>query len=142
MAIPNPIVALVTFFKADSALSALVGTRVFGAELPNTETESMPRAVVVISPAGSPPGPGANSNLSFMSLRLDMKCYGTTPLTAWSVYLAVRDALKGLEGSVKDTVLLYDASIEGGPIQLRDADLEWPLVLGTFNLRVSETAVA
>ena len=51
MAIPNPIVALVTFFKADSALSALVGIRVFGAELPNTETESMPRAVVVISPS-------------------------------------------------------------------------------------------
>ncbi len=141
MAIPNPIVAIVTFLKADATLAALVGTKVFGAELPNTETENMPQLCVVVSPAGGS-GPGSNSNLSFMSLRLDLKCYGTTPLTAWSVYLAVRDALKGLEGSVKDTVLLYDASIEGGPINLRDADLEWPLVLGTFNLRVSETAVA
>ena len=141
MAIPNPITAIITFLKADSTLTALVGTKVFGAELPDTETENMPQLCVVIAPAGGG-GPGANSNLSFMSLRLDLKCYGTTPLTAWSVYLAVRDAMKGLEGSVKDTVLLYDASIEGGPINLRDADLDWPLVLGTFNLRVSETAVA
>lgn len=142
MVTPNPIVALVTFLKADSPLAAIVGTDIYGAELPNSVTESMPKSVVVISPVGSPPGPGANSNLSFMSLRLDLKCYGATPLTAWDAYLAVRAAMKGLEGSVKDTVLLYDASIEAGPIQLRDADLEWPLVLGTFNLRVSETAVA
>ncbi len=142
MTIPNPIVALKTFLEADVTLAALVGTDIFGGELPDTETESMPKPCVVIAPAGSPAGPGANSNLSFMSLRLDMKCYGTTPLLAWTVYLAVRDALKGLESAVHDTVLLYDASIESGPFNLRDADLQWPLVLGTFNLRVSETVVA
>ena len=142
MAIPNPISAAVAFLKADAEVSNQVAAKVFGAELHPDEAVNMPQKCIVVGGAGGPGGGlFGNSRMQLNTIRLDVKGYGTTPETAWDVYHAAYDAFKQLERTQQGTVLLYDATVAGGPVQLRDADLEWPMVLGSFNLTVGEVAV-
>ena len=137
--IPNPITAIVAFLKADTDVATEVGTRVFGAELPEDETVLMPRKCLVIAGSG---GPATGlSRLSINTIRIDIKGYGPTPELAWGPYLAAHNALKQLVPTKQDTALLYDAHVAGGPSQLRDSDLEWPLVFGSFEVRHSELAI-
>ena len=138
MAIPNPIAGLVTMLKADADVTTQVGTKVFGAELPPDETVNMPQKCIVVSPAG---GLGQQDYMKLMRLRVDIKAYGTTPATAWDVFLAARNALRQITGKVHSTVLIHDVTVGSGPVQLRDNDLEWPLVVSSYNVLVSETAV-
>jgi hypothetical protein len=142
MAIPNPITAVVAFLKADAEVTTQVGTKVFGAELPDTETTNMPQKCLVVAPAGGPGGGlFGNSRMQLNRIRVDIKGYGTTPETSWDVYHSAYDALKQLVQTKQGTVLLEDASVAGGPVQLRDNDLEWPLVMGSFEVVVAEVAV-
>ncbi len=138
MAIPNPLAAIVAFLQADATVTSEVGTRVYGAELPPSEATAMPRKTIVVQAAG---GPSDRSRIRHQIIRVDVKGYGTTPTTAWDVYYAAYDALKQMGRTKQGTVLLYDAIPVGGPIQLRDADLEWPLLFGTFIISASEVAV-
>jgi len=140
VAIPNPITALVAFLKDDAEVTTQAGTKVFGAELPPDEAVNMPQKCIVIQAAGGPVGPG-RSRIRYNVIRIDVKGYGTTPETAWDVYQAAYDALKQLVPTKQGPALLYDASVAGGPLQLRDANLEWPMVLGSFDVSVSEVAV-
>ena len=142
MAIPNPIAAAVAFLKADGEVTTQVAAKVFGAELPPDETPNMPQKCIVIAGAGGPGGgQTGNSRMQLNTIRIDVKGYGTTPTTAWDVYHAAYDALKQLVRTKQGTALLYDAVVAGGPLQLRDNDLEWPMVMGSFNLTVAEVAV-
>lgn len=138
MAIPNPITAVVAFLKDDAEVTTQVVAKVYGAELPPGETVNMPQNCIVVQASG---GPGSRDRMSMNTIRVDVKGYGTTPATAWDVYLAAHDALKQLVPTKQGTALLYDATVVGGPVQLRDNNLEWPLVFGSFNLAVSETSV-
>lgn len=142
MAIPNPLEALVVFLKADAAVAALVDTRVYGAELPPSEATAQPRkCVVVTASGGGGAGPGDRSYMRVARIRFDVKAYAETPYAAWEVHLATLDALKHMERSVNNATLLHNATISGGPNQLRDPDLDWPLVFSVYELTVAEVAV-
>lgn len=139
MAIPNPLAAIVTMLLADADVTAECGTNVFGGELPRDETGSMPQKAIVVQASG---GPAQNDYMRIMPQRVDIKAYGTTPTTAWGPYLAARDALRRLNGVVHSEVLMLSAKVESQPVQLREPDgLEWPFVLGSFTVLVSEVAV-
>ena len=138
--IPDPIVALTAFLRADAALVALLGTRVFGAELPEHEVASMPQRCVVLRRAG---GGGLHTG-GYMRLgdfRLDVTCYGETPYQAAQVNLAVQDALKNMRRNVQGAALLHWATPSGGGIALRDPDAEWPLVFSSWQVLASEQEV-
>ena len=139
--IPNPITAVVAFLKADAEVTTQVVARVFGAELPPSEATNMPRNCIVIQGSGGPPGGAGRSRMRINTIRVDVKGYGATPETAWDVYHAAYDALKQMKQTEQGTALLHDAVVAGGPVQLRDADLEWPLVMGSFDLTISEVAI-
>ncbi len=137
---PNPIVALIAFLDADTDVDALLATgKIFGAELPDTEAENMPQKCIVIVSSG---GPEDRGFIRAETRRVDLKCYGRTPIEADAVYLAAKNALKQMDGNVQGNTLLYSATLAGGPVQLRDGDQDWPLVLGTFNVFVAEVATA
>lgn len=135
----DPIDALVTFLKADAGVSALVSTRVFGGELPRSEVDDMPRAAVVLKPAG---GPGGRAYMKFAQPRIDVDCYAATIPDAWAVHLAVRTALKHMRRNVTGSVLLHSADVSSDGVTARDPDTDWPVAVSSYLLSVAEVTAS
>ena len=139
--IPDPISGLAAFLKADAAVAALVGTRVFGLELPRTETDFMPRQAVVLNAAGGGSvGPGANDRVEIQRVRVDVFCYGETPFEAAALRLTVHEAVKQMTTNIKNNMVLHDAVLSGGPIALRDRETNWPISMESWIVTASELA--
>lgn len=142
-ATPDQLNALMDFLKADAAVSAAVGTRVFGGELPKSESVNMPRACVVLALAGT--GIRGSSGFGYMKLdhfRVDAFCYGASPYGASVVYRAVYGALKQMRRNVQGDTMLLCASMELGAQSLRDPDAEWPYTLSSWSVLASEEVIA
>jgi hypothetical protein len=135
-ALADPIEALVTWLKADADTAALVGTRVFGGELPTAQNASMPRRCVVIQPAGG--GIMGNAYQDYGDFRVDVDCYGETPYEAWRTYLAVAGALKHLNRELSEGVLLHWARASGKGVSGRDPDTDWPITFASFQVLAAE----
>lgn len=133
--------ALVTFLSAQSFISTLVGTRVFGLELPATESKSMPRNAVVLKMSGGPGGLGSSDDRPITRIRFDVLNYGATPLDALSVQRATHCALKSINRNIESGTLLHSAEQSAGPVNLRDPQGNWPLVLETFFVLAAEITV-
>lgn len=133
------IAGLVTFLKADAPLTALVGARVFGLELPASEAKSMPRPTVVLQASG-----GSTlvegSYVEHTAQRIDVFSYGETPFEAERVRRAVFDALKALQREVSAGVLIHWCDPAGGYANIRDPDTKWPINFQSFQAFHAETA--
>ncbi len=133
--------ALITFLKADTPLAALVGTRVFGIELPIAEAALMPRTAVLLQPSG-----GSTlvegSYVEHTAQRFDVFSYGETPFESEKVRRAVFDALKALQRSLNAGVLIHWCDPAGGFANLRDPDTKWPINFQSFQAFYAETAAA
>lgn len=128
------------YLKADSDLAALVGARVFGGELDRRENPSMPRACVVVQPSGG--GFLGLENQVYGDGRVDVDCYGATAWQAWQVYLAAEAALMSLEREVYASVLLHWAKPSSRGSQGRTPDLDWPIVLSSWQVLAGRVAAA
>ena len=139
--IPDPLLALRALIAVDAEVAALAGTRVFAAELPDGEAAAMPRAAAVIAASGGPP------DLGYAPLahrRIDVRTYGKTPLGAMQLHLAVHAVLKNIRRTPSLTVLVHSASLDAGPVAMREPEVgaEWPFVFASYEVFVSEEAVA
>lgn len=135
--------ALVTHLKTVSEVTDLVTEdRVFGLELPKSEAANMPRNAVVLSLSGGIGPFGARDDLQLAYTRIDGFCYGTTGLNALLVQAALHDAMKAISNTVAGTALLRSATIESGPRYFRDQDTDWPVMIETYLLMVSECALS
>ena len=123
--------ALVAFLKADGAVAALVGTRVFGAELPGSEAASMPRKCVVLTPSGGP-NRASGSYIEHVEQRIDAFSYGETIFEAESVRDAVADAFMKQRRAVTGTTLIHSVESAGGWASQRESDLSWPRAFQSF----------
>lgn len=130
---------LVTFLKADAPLAVLVGTRVFGLELPPDEAKSMPRTAVVVQPSGGPTLV-EGSYLEHTAQRFDVFSHGETPFESERVRRAVFDALKALQRVISAGVLIHWCDPAGGFANLRDPDTKWPINFQSFQAFYAETA--
>lgn len=135
----DPVTALVTFLKADAPVAALASTRVFGGELPRGQVAEMPRAAVVLKPAG---GPGGYGYIEFAKVRVDVDCYAATVRDAWTLHLAVRTALKQMRRNVTGGVLLHSADVSADGVTARDPDTDWPVTVSSYLVSVAEVAAA
>lgn len=133
---------VVAILDANASLTTLVGTRVFGGELPRVEVDSMPRKCVVVKFSGSPGGPGSGDYTRLFEFRIDVLSYGETPLEADRVRRAAYPIFKELSREEVSSTLYHRAVHSGGPLQLRDADTEWPLSFDSFDVLAAEKAVA
>lgn len=134
MTIPDPLADIRALLLGDTAVEALVGTRVFVAEIPEAQSAGMPQKTVVISPAG---GPGRPKGLKIRHLRIDTICYGATLRESKDVHDAVREALETLSiptGSVKTIEMAADAQ------NARDLVKQWPTCYASY-LALTATAV-
>lgn len=134
--------AAVAFLKADSDVSGLLGTRVYGLELPASEIPNMPRQSCVLKLAGGPTNIGGTTYLQAGQHRIDVFNYGGTGIDAVALQRATHDALKELDRTVQGDTLLHWAHQSSGPIWLRDPDGDWPVVVESWLVLAAETTAA
>ncbi len=137
----NIISALRVFLLADAGVNALVGTRVFGVELPASEALLMPRQCVVIQPSGGASfQPGSYIDHDYQ--RVDVFSYGETPFEADTLRDAVSDALRDLRRGKVGGTLIHWVQTAGGWTSNRDADLDWPMAFQSFQAFYALTTAA
>jgi hypothetical protein len=134
--------AVVAFLKADGGVAALAGTRVYGGELPKSEsaTPPMPRAAAVVKEAGG--GVLGQAYQEHGDVRLDVICYGATPYEASRLSGAVYTALKNLKRVKITGVLIHWATASSKATGARDPDTDWPLSVSSWQVLVAEIPAA
>lgn len=138
----DPIAALRTFLLADTATSALVGTRIFGQEIGKpTDRAAMPAAAIVLNAAGGPGLPGGGYE-QFGVNRVDAFCYGATLNQSWLVYLAAHQALKQMQRQKINGTLIHSVTVSSKGATGTDPETQWPLTLGSFLVLAAEVAAA
>ncbi len=130
--------AMITYLKAQSAISSLLSTRVYGLELPESEVANMPRKNIVINSAG---GIGQESLLDVYTYRLDFLCYGETPFEAYETWRTLRTELRDMTKNVSAATFLYSAVHSAGPFSFRDQETDWPVTLDTWLVMTQDTIV-
>lgn len=133
MTLPDPIADIRTHLLADSAVAALVGTRVFGGELPQALATDTPPASVVVKPSG---GVGRLKRMKTRMIRVDTICYAATLHDSWALHLAVREALETMSrptGSVKTIEMASEAA------NARDSAKQWPTCYASYSALTTTT---
>lgn len=144
MAAADVIAALAVILKADAAIAALVGARVFGIELPAEEAVSMPRKAIVLRPAGgtSPIGGYAKHT----GQRVDVISWGETPYEAdrlaGEAFVALQQLRRQAASLASSRVLIHSADPAGGRFALRDAETNWPASTQPFQIFFAIEAIA
>lgn len=131
--------ALVDLMLADVPVAALVGTRVYGGDIPRSEASSTPRKLMILRYAG---GAANNDFVELTEPRVDMICYGETPQAADQVRRAGHDVMKTLNRQAQSNVLLHRANHSGGPIPFRDPDTDAPASMNSYDVLAAEQAIS
>jgi hypothetical protein len=131
------------FLLADASVAALVSTRVYGVELPDSDAEvkAMPRKAVVLVPAGGDLLVGRRSYLRVSDPRMDVFSYGETAYETSRVDRAVRGALKQMRRNTQGTTMLYSADPVSTARVFRDPDTEWRSLVSTYTVLHSEVTI-
>ena len=137
----NYLAGLRALLLADAALVARVGNRVYGLEFPRASvaTNAMPLDSIVLNPSG---GLDARSYVQITRPRIDVWAYGPTASDAMWTLLAAHDALKYVKNATHGSVRIYGANQISGPVNLREPETEWPLVISSWEVLVNEAAAA
>lgn len=140
----DPLSALIQYLKADTGIITLAGTpsptRVFGLELPQNQSASMPRKAVVLKFSG---GPGKQPHADLSEQRIDIWCYGETAFEAMKLQLAVSQAVDTLRRKAEGTTFLHGAIQSGGLLgPIEDPDTNWVFCLQSWLLSYGTAAIA
>jgi hypothetical protein len=125
--------ALVAFLKADAFVASMTAGRVFGGELPETETASMPRQAIVVRASGGVSLTG-ESFADHDTQRVDVFAFGPTPREATRLMRAAFYALRSLRRSVHAGCLIHWANAASGSIAGREPVTEWPRQFQSFQV--------
>jgi hypothetical protein len=124
----DPTLAIAAYLESiEDVLEAAEG-RIFRPELPTAEDQHMPRACVLVRPAGGGLLLG-RTRLPFKDSRIDIVCYGSTRLEASNVAREVSLALGELRTSTWEGVALRWARVSGEPADAIDPNTNWPFSL-------------
>lgn len=135
--------AVIKVLKTPQEIFDLIGddvtrsVRVFGIEVPASESESMPRKMIVIRQSGL--GGASGGFVRMQRALLDVACYGETPYEAELLRLEVSRYLKDFRRQMSEGFLIHSFDSVNGPIHLREPQTEWPYVLETWRCLASET---
>lgn len=130
--------ALQAILAADVEVAAIVGTRVFGLELPKGESASMPRQAVVLKMSGGDPDGSLNP---VTDVTVDVFNYGGNMTEAETLYLTTHATLKAMGRQHASNTMVYPALRVGGPFYLKDPDGDWPVVVESWSVRTGEPAL-
>jgi hypothetical protein len=124
---------VVAYLKSDPVTAAATEGRIFGGELPASETASMPRTALVVRASGGISLTG-ESKLEHDTQRLDVFAFGATPRAATAVMRAAALALRRLDRSVHAGCLIHWANAASGSIAGREPVTEWPRQFQSFQV--------
>jgi hypothetical protein len=134
--IADPVAALVSLLLADPKISAEVGNRAWGIEMPREEARNQPSKGLVVQPAGGTASVGGY--LAHTTMRLDVLAFGATPHEAYVLSCLVRGVLRGARRQVVTVegapVLLHWLEEAGGQTSGRDPQTQWPVVTQAFQI--------
>ena len=119
------------------ALKVIADGRVFAVELPKSEAAAMPRAAVVIAPAGGP------EDVSFQQITTDLirlLCFGKTVTEAASLSEDVHRRLKWFPSGNYANRRVHSFTRSSGRVFYRDPETDWPVFLEGWLIRASESA--
>ena len=102
--------------------------------------------MVLITASGRVASGGDSSRAPWGRPRMDVQVYGRTASDAMSVLLEIQAVLKAL-GQARavlsgGTALIYDVTVEGGPISFPDPDTDAPIATGIYAATFAEQYVA
>lgn len=135
----DPIAALRTILLADPDLDTAVNGQVYGGEIPEAESKSMPVAAVVLRPAGGPSTPGGGYQ-QFGKQRVDVVCYGHTLSESYAIDRLVYPILNAIQRQVADSVLVHSATCEAKAATARDPLKQWPTTYSSWLVLAAEVA--
>ncbi len=125
--------ALVAYLKSIPAVAVLTSSRIFGGELPPTETASMPRPAIVVKSSGGASLTGESTN-EHDTQRVDVFAFGATPRAAAKVMRETALALRFLRRSVHAGCLIHWANSSSGSLPGREPVTEWPRQFQSFQV--------
>ena len=134
MSAADPTMGIVQVLRADPTLESLTGGRINRPDLEEGEDKNMPRANIVVRPAGGGAMFG-KGNLQVIDSRIDVLAYGSTRLECENIGREVQRVLKNMrrcrvgEGEEGGPIKLYWARISGGVSSAIEPDAEWPFAL-------------
>ena len=127
--------ALLAYLKTVSDVTAVVGTRVWGDEIPRDEIEQMPQMAVVFNATSDPPPLWATRGLPLEVQAYDVYCYGVTLAEADLVRRTIHNALNEIRRELQDAVLIHWARLIGGGGVGRDDETDWPVSAESWEVR-------
>lgn len=134
MADPADLIAgLVALLLADTAVAAIADARVFGGELPPAESRNMPRGALVVTASGGFSLTGG-SYAEHDTGRVDLFAYGATPNEASQLLAAGALAMRRIQRTVSEGVVIHWAQPAGGVTGGRDQALAWPRAFQSFQV--------
>jgi hypothetical protein len=102
--------------------------------------------LLLVSQSGRVPSGGDTSRALWSRPRFDLLSYAPTYSIAMAVLLAAEKHLKALSRAraalTDGTVLVHDVTVEGGPINFVDPDVECPVVVGIYAASFAEEYVS
>ena len=134
---PDWINALIARLQGAASVTALVATTAIG-NIPPGGTGA-PDYAIALQRAG---GFGSAPDVPQMHVRVDVRCYGPTPLEATRLWRVVHAELEGdrkRNGFTAEGCRVLDIALTSAPID-NLTDEGWPLTLSTYELLVSEVA--
>lgn len=124
---PNLLAGLIARLKTFSEVTAHVGSSPARIAPEIDDGWPMPTKAVRLRQTG---GPRSDVQASILTGRVDVTCYGSTPLDASTLLDIVISALcpdqMGRSGWVQGALRVYDVTPEAGPISDREPDTRWP----------------
>lgn len=129
----DPVAALVAALLADPDTSAIVGTDVYGGELPGDVVDRMPVPAIVIAPSGGVSLTGT-SGVEADAQRVDLFALAATPAEANRLRAVAAKRLWAIEREVLAGTLIHWVNRAGGFAQARDRDGQWPQSFLSFQV--------
>lgn len=150
--IADPVAATAALLRGRAAISAAVGTDVFGEELPDDTAfiATMPKAAIAIQSAGGF-GPGDESLLPVGGQRVDVNYYAPTMYQARRLARLGHAELKAVvrevvtyddENGDPVSVRIHAYTVSSGYFALREPETRWPRVIRTYTAIYAEQEVA
>ena len=128
---------VIALLNEHTAITALAGVDVYGAELPKEVVRRMPTRAIVVQPSGGP-ALTAGSYAKLDSQRFDIVAYAATPFEANELRRAAGRALCNVRRRVvtdgPSNVLIHWIEAAGGFFTARDQDGFWPNSFQSFQV--------
>lgn len=139
MPVADLLSALQTLLRTDPQVTTLAAGRVFRVELPDDQAASMPRGAIVIARTGGLPDRGY---LRMAHHRVDVRCYGRNDAEAFALWGAVHELFKGFTRRRVGNTVIETISLDGGLVETREPETDWPLCWHPYMVYYAETPVA